>query len=328
MSNEHEFSFHLIEEREFRERFLPAVQGNEPIVREILDACDASGPSWTALHKLFDETRVTWQRAVETDDGEGAQRSLFAAFARVVAHLRPAFLVRGFSLASLDAVAPDLTRRVQSPGALLRDANGEVLPGVSANLPARVPARCLPGRSGGGFIPADEVRPFVDALRAAMPRIVDALGPSAEPGLTVLLSALVEAKLQGCALLEASEALVGDTHLPRDHKLSFERPGDLPPAVRREVARLYGRDEPPPAEPEPAPAPKAAPAVVAYTPRGSYSVGQRLQHKAFGTGEVVQVLDSRRLKVRFDDDEKTLVQGLPGASGAANNGGDDGRQGE
>ncbi len=327
MSNEqHEFSYHLIEEREFRERFLPAVQGNEPIVREILDACDASGPSWTALHKLFDETRVTWQRAVETDDGEQAQRSLFAAFARVVAHLRPAFVVRGFSLASLDAVAPDLTRRVQSPGALLRDASGEVLPGVSANLPGRVPARCLSGRSGGGFIPTDEVRPFVDALRTAMPRIVDALGPAAEPGLTVLLSALVEAKLHGCALLEASEALVGDTHLPRNHKLSFDRPGDLPPAVRREVAKLYGRDEPPPA-PEPEPAPPAAPAeVVAYTPRGTYEVGQRLQHKAFGTGEVVQVLDSRRLKVRFSDDEKTLVQGLPGA-GSAGNGGD-ARQGD
>lgn len=326
MSNEHEFSFHLIEEREFRERFLPAVQGNEPIVREILEACDASGPSWTALHKLFDETRVAWQRAVETDDGEQAQRSLFAAFARVVAHLRPAFVVKGFSFASLDAVAPDLTRRIQSPGALLRDAQGEVLPGVSANLPARVPARCLPGRSGGGYIPTEEVRPFVDAFRAAMPRIVDALGPAAEPGLTVLLSALVEAKLHGCALLEASDALVGDTHLPRDHRLSFERPGDLPPAVRREVAKLYGREEPPPRPAEPPPPPKVEPEVVTYTPRGTYSVGQRLQHKAFGTGEVVQVLDSRRLKVRFADDEKTLVQGLPAGNGS--DGSDERRQGE
>lgn len=325
MTNEHEYTFHLIEEREFRERFLPAVQGAEPIVRELLDACDASGPSWTALHKLFDETRVTWQRAVETEDGEQAQRSLFAAFARVVAHLRPAFIVRGFSLASLDAVAPDLMRRVQSPGVLLRDANGEVLQGVPPALPGRVPARCVSGRSGGGFVPAEEVRPFVDALRAAMPRIVDALGPAAEPGLTVLLSALVEAKLQGCALLEACEALVGDTHLPRDHKLTFERPGDLPPAVRREVAKLYGRDEPPP--PEPPPPPKKPAEAVAYTPRGSYEVGQRLQHKAFGTGEVVQVLDSRRLKVRFDDDEKTLVQGLPGAGGGGAAAAD-GRQGE
>lgn len=326
MSNDHEFSYHLIEEREFRERFLPAVQGNEPIVREILDACDASGPSWTALHKLFDETRVTWQRAVESDDGEQAQRSLFPAFARVVAHLRPAFVVRGFGLSALEPAAPDLARRVQSPGLLLRDADGQVLPGVTATLPGRVPARCLPGRSGGGFIPRDEVRPFLDAFRAALPRLVDALGPAAEPGLTVLLSALVEAKLQECALLEASEALVGDTHLPRNHKLAFERPADLPPAVRREVARAFGRDEPPPPQEEPAPAPAPAPEVVAYTPRGSYNVGQRLQHKAFGTGEVVQVLDSRRLKVRFSDDEKTLVQGLPGGGGAQRQ--DDGRQGE
>ncbi|MCO5171075.1 MAG: hypothetical protein M9894_32525 [Planctomycetes bacterium] len=325
MSNDHEFSYHLIEEREFRERFLPAVQGNEPIVREILDACDASGPSWTALHKLFDETRVTWQRAVESDDGEQAQRSLFAAFARVVAHLRPAFVVRGFGLASLDAVAPELGRHVQSPGVLLRDPEGQVLAGVSAALPDRVPARCLPGRSGGGYIPRDEVRPCLDAFRAALPRLVDTLGPAAEPGLTVLLSALVEAKLHESALLEASDALAGDTHLPRDHKLAFERPGDLPPAVRREVARAYGRDEPPPPQEEPPPPPKAEPQVVAYTPRGTYNVGQRLQHKAFGTGEVVQVLDSRRLKVRFSDDEKTLVQGLPAADGAQR---PDGRQGE
>jgi hypothetical protein len=318
VTNEHEFSYHLIEEREFRERYLPGVQGNEPIVREILDACDASGPSWTALHKLFDETRVAWTRAVETEDGEQTQRALFAGFARVVAHLRPAYLVRGFSLASLEPVAPDLYRRVQSPGLLLRDVEGRALEGVPTNLPARVPARCFAGRSGGGFIPKEEVRPFLDAFRAVLPRIVEALGPAAEPGLTVLLSALVEAKLQEHALLEASDALVGDTHLPRDHRLTFEHAGDLPPACRREVARLYGREEPPPAEPEPEPPPRREEAqVVAYTPRGTYSLGQRLQHKAFGTGEVVQILDSRRLKVRFSDDEKTLVQGLPGQDGHA-----------
>jgi hypothetical protein len=319
VTNDHEFSFHLVEEREFRERYLPAVQGNEPIVREILDACDASGPSWTALHKLFDETRVTWQRAVEVDDGEQAQRSLFAGFARVVTHLRPTYLVRGFSFASLDAVAPELTKRIQSPGVLLRDGAGQVLTGIPATLPGRVPARCLSGRSGGGFIPREDVRPFLDAFRAAMPKIVDKLGPSAEPGLTVLLSALVEAKLHDTALLEGSDVLVGDTHVPRDHKLSFDRPGDLPPAVRREVAKLYGRDEPPPPVEAPPPPKKKEADVVAYTPRGTYKEGQRLEHKSFGTGEVVQVLDSRRLKVRFSDDEKTLIQGMPGA---------DGRQGE
>lgn len=321
MTNDHEFSYHLVEEREFRDRYFPGIQGAEPIVREILDACDASGPSWTALHKLFDETRVIWQRAVETQDAEQVQRALIPGFARVVAHLRPAYCVRGFSLTILDQVAPDLARRLQSPSVLLRDAGGEVLSGVPPAMPARVPARCLPGgRSGGAFIPKEEVRPFLDAFRAALPRIVHTIGPAGEAGLTVFLSALVEAKLHECALLEACDALVGDTHLPRDHRLTFERAGDLPPAVRREVARLYGRDEPaaaPAAAAAPSPAPPAE--VLPYSPKGSYSVGQRLQHKSFGTGEVVQVLDSRRLKVKFSEEEKTLVQGMsqPGGGGGA-----------
>jgi hypothetical protein len=319
-SNDHEYSYHLVEEREFRDRYFPGIQGAEPIVREILDACDASGPSWTALHKLFDETRVIWQRAVETNDGEQVQRALIPGFARVVAHLRPAFCVKGFNLSILDQVAPELAKRLQSPAVLLRDSSGEVLTGVPATMPARVPARCLPGgRSGGAFIPKDEVRPFLDAFRAALPRIVDAVGPTGEAGLTVFLSALVEAKLHESALLEACDALVGDTHLPRDHRLTFERAGDLPPAVRREVAKLYGREEAPAAtvESAAASAPRKEVEVLPYSPKGTYSVGQRLQHKSFGTGEVTQVLDSRRLKVKFSEEEKTLIQGMTPPGGGA-----------
>jgi len=97
-----EFTFHLIDEREFRDRFLPAVQGDEAIVREMLEAANASGPVWTALHKLFDETRVEWLKAVEIGDGEAIQRTLFAAFARLVSHLRPAYCVQDFGLSSLN----------------------------------------------------------------------------------------------------------------------------------------------------------------------------------------------------------------------------------
>lgn len=333
-----EVTYHLIDERDFRERYFPAValqpapgedreavdKEREAIVREILDACDAAGPSWTALHKLFDETRAGWLRAAEIEDGEQVQRGLVAGYARVVAHLRPAFCVRGFSLLALDRAAPEVARKVRSPGALLRDPGGALLPGVPERLAARVPARILAGgRSGGGFIPRDEVRPFLDALRAALPGAARTLGPSGEAGLTVLLSALVEAKLQGYGLLEAVDAIAGDPHLPKDHRLGHDRPGTLPPACVREVGKLYGKGDGAPAAPAPAPAaapaPRAAAQAIAYSPRSTYEVGQRIQHKAFGTGEVTQVLDSRRLKVRFTDDEKTLVQGLPagGGDGAA-----------
>ena len=44
---------------------------------------------------------------------------------------------------------------------------------------------------------------------------------------------------------------------------------------------------------------------------GRDEVGQRLEHRAFGAGEVVRILDSRRMRAVFDGQEKTLIQGLP-----------------
>jgi hypothetical protein len=39
-------------------------------------------------------------------------------------------------------------------------------------------------------------------------------------------------------------------------------------------------------------------------------LGQRLEHKSFGQGHVIAIIDSRRLKVQFAEAEKTLIQGL------------------
>ena len=307
-----EFSFHLIEEREFRQRFLPAVQGNEDIVREMLDAAGAEGPVWTALHKLFDETRVEWLKAVEAGDGEAVQRTLFAGFARLIAHIRPAYCVQGFGLSLINPTTfPEIGQRIRSPGQLLLDAEGRPLEGVSETIAQRVPPRCLPGRSGGVFVPAAEVRDFLAAVRGSLPRLADELPRQslpAEAGLTVLLSALVEAKLQGRAVLEASDALLDDQHLPKDHKLSFEAPEDLPPAVVREVGKVLGKEPEP--EPEPKPEPKPERPVLEYSPQGRFEVGQRLRHKNFGEGVVIEILDSRRLKASFKGEEKILIQGL------------------
>lgn len=310
-----EFSFHPFDEREFRDRFFPALLGDEPIVRELLDAADASGPSWTALHKLFDDSRVAYVNAVEKRDGDAIRQTAFAAFAQFVAHLRPAYVGRGAGLSSIDRHAfPELAKYLRSPAALLA-RDGAPLEGVPADLGALVPATEPAGRSASVVVLADEVRPCVDALRAALPKLVPWLqerGLPAEELLAVALSALVEAKLQGRALIEARDVLVGDDHLPNGHRCSFEAPETLPPATVREIARTFGREpEPPPAaKPEPALAP-AEPSSVRYTPQGQYEVGQRLEHKAFGEGEVVRILDSRRVRAVFGGEEKTLVQGLP-----------------
>ena len=307
-----EHSYHLFSEREFRERFLPAIQGEEPIVRELLDAANASGPKWTALHKMFDATRISFLEAVETDDGGAAQRTIFPAFCRLLSHLRPFYLVKGFSFSSIDRREfPELMAFVKSPGLLMLDDQNKPLPGISTLLPSRVPNKCLSGLSGGGVVLKDDVRAMIDQLRTDMPRLVEwaqARDMPAEDGLTIMLAALVRAKLKGRALIEGSSVLHEDPHPEKSHRLSMDEPGSLAPAVVREIGKLFGRTVPAPKPRAPEPEPVAT--AVKYTPQGSYEIGQLLQHARFGAGEVVEILDSRRLKVQFADLEKTLIQGL------------------
>lgn len=317
MSDAPETTFHPFDERELRERFAVAANGDDDLVRELLDAAEVGGPSWTALKKAFDEAGAAWTKAREAADPVPLEQTVLPTFARWLTYLRPAYCVRGFSTADLTRLVPSLGARLRGPDALLRGPDGVALPGLAPGVAERTSARPGRTRSVGAYVPKDEVRSFLDAFRAALPELKDALGPQGERPLAVLLSALVEAKLSGQALLEACDALSGDGFLPKDHRLGQEEAG-LPPAVVREVAKLYGRDA---SErlPKVAPAPAAPPRpqVLPYSPRSTFEVGQRLAHKAFGTGEVTQVLDSRRLKVRFPDEERTLVQGLPPADGGA-----------
>jgi len=309
------FTLHVCDEREFRHRFLPALagEGDEVVVRELLDAANAAGPSWTALHKMFDENRPLWNKGIETQDGAALLRSGFAGFARLQGHLRPAFVAKGGGLSHVDRGAfAELASYIRSPGVLLMDEEGNPLPGVPANIPGRVPGRCQPGGpSGGGVVLAKDIRAFVKALRGDMPRLAESLGRQgldAEQVLTTILAAAVEAKLRDAALFEACDALKGDTFVPNGHLIQFpEDSSAIPLAVRREAGRVFGRDV---EEPKKAPQTESQRLRVAYSPQNVYRVGDEIQHKSFGSGEVTRVLDSRRLKVRFDDDERTLVQGL------------------
>ncbi|MDC3378991.1 hypothetical protein OAX78_01755 [Planctomycetota bacterium] len=315
----HNYSFHLFHKREFAQRFLPAAQGNEPLVREILDAAGAEGPRWTALHKLFDGLRAPIPGTSGEDaptelvlrDGPYAQQTLVAAFAQLTVHLRAAFVSEGFGLSSIDSAEfPELAALIRSPGELLAGPDGRSLEGIPSHLPGQVPVRCLPGRSSGGYIRKEDVRPFLKAFRAAMPKLAKWAQDHdlpAEHGITLLLSALVQAKLGEYSLIEGCEVLGEPKFIPKGHVLKFG--GELPPAVVREVGKLFGRVPAPKAAPAPAPAP-APKEAVPYSPKGVYGVGQLLVHKSFGTGEVIKVLDSKRLVAKFGETERNLAQGF------------------
>lgn len=283
------------------------------MVRELLDAANAAGPSWTALHKMFDENRPLWNKGIESQDGAALLRSGFAGFARLQGHLRPAFVAKGGGLSHVDRGAfPELASYIRSPGVLLMDEEGNPLPGVPANIPSRVPGRCQPGGpSGGGVVLAKDIRAFVKALRGDMPRLAESLGRQgldAEQILTTILAAAVEAKLRDAALYEACDALKGDEFIPEGHLIQFpEDEGAIPLAVRREAGRVFGRDV---EAPKKAPQTESQRLRVAYSPKNVYRVGDEIEHKNFGTGEVTRVLDSRRLKVSFAGEEKTLAQGM------------------
>jgi len=318
-AKQHHYSLHIFDEREFRHRFLPALQGDEAIVRELLEAANAAGPSWTALHKMFDETRPLWEQAMEAQDGHAAQRTGFAGFARLQAHLRPAYVITGAGLTHIERGAfPELCSYIKSPGVLLMEGDS-ALPQVPANLPSRVPGRCQTTPSGGGVVLKEDVRPFLQALRGDLPRLAESFsrqGLPAEQAITLILAAAVEAKLKGSALFEAVDCFVEDTHLPADHQLTWERQEQLPTAIRREAGRVFGREVVSERlqqmlEEE---VPRRPASAVPYSPQSSYSVGQKIEHKNFGEGEVTRVLDSRRLKVRFAEEEKVLVQGLKPAA--------------
>lgn len=322
------YTLHVCDEREFRHRFLPALtgEGDEAIVRELLDAANAAGPSWTALHKTFDETRPLWNKAIETQDGAALQTSGFGAFARLQGHLRPAYAIRRAGLSHIDRAAfPELASYLRSPGVLLLDEAGEPLPGIPANIPSRVPGRCQgTGRSGGAVVLAKDVRPFLKALRGDLPRLAEAfgrLGLPAEEALTVILAATVEAKLRDAALFEACDALANDVHIPEGHLIHFpEHKEAIPLAVRREAARVFGHEVEAPPEP---PRTESQRLRLAYSPQKVYRVGDEIEHKSFGAGEVTRVLDSRRLKVSFAGNERTLVQGLKAAASASDVGPED-----
>jgi hypothetical protein len=50
--------------------------------------------------------------------------------------------------------------------------------------------------------------------------------------------------------------------------------------------------------------------VLEYSPQGRFDVGQRIRHKSFGEGQVLEILDSRRFRASFQAGEKILIQGL------------------
>lgn len=48
----------------------------------------------------------------------------------------------------------------------------------------------------------------------------------------------------------------------------------------------------------------------AYTSEGSFAEGDLLRHRKFGDGVVTRVIDTRKVEVLFQDEARTLAQGL------------------
>jgi hypothetical protein len=47
-----------------------------------------------------------------------------------------------------------------------------------------------------------------------------------------------------------------------------------------------------------------------YNPAGSFAEGELLQHRKFGDGIVTRVIDASKIEVLFQDEARTLAQGL------------------
>ncbi|MBI3725862.1 hypothetical protein HY251_18190 [bacterium] len=320
-------TLHLIDEKQYREVFVPAVAGDEAALNQLLEWASLLSAGWESrseAYRLVKDLRGKWKTAVETRGlGETGTRSLDFGknlnyvYGVLTAFRRPAFYAQDFSFSTLGKVGlSDLASFVVDAKVLL-----EGFPNCPAWLPQTATGGLGQGATSGLYLPKDRVVPFLKALRANLAGLgerIRASGHDPEEGLAWLISACVEAKeiRPECGLLELQDA-----YSPRGGRPAFPpetaralATSTFPNAVIKEVRRALGKAMPePPPEPAPAPPPRAAavPTAIPYSPQLDWKVGQRVVHKRFGTGEVRKVLDHNKVVVAFGPDERTLAQNAP-----------------
>jgi hypothetical protein len=330
-------TLHLIDEKQYREIYVPAVAGDETALNQLLEWASLLSAGWESrseAYRLVKELRGKWKTAIEARAPGGPPPGMPAEATRTVdfgknlnyvygvlsAFRRPAFYAKDFSFTTLMRCGlGDLATFVVDARVLLEGAEG-----IPAWLPATMMSGFGQGQTSGLYLPKDRVVPFLKALRSNLKGFgekIRAAGKDPEEGLAWLISACVEAKeiRPECGILELQDAYqpaAGKTAFPTETARAYAQ-GTFPNAVLKEVRKALGKAQapepvaPPPAPAAPAPSPYANDPPIPYSPQKDYKVGQKVVHKRFGTGEIKKVLDRSKVVIAFGAEERTLVQNAP-----------------
>lgn len=341
-------TLHLIDEKQYREIYVPAVAGDEAALNQLLEWASLLSAGWESrseAYRLVKDLRGKWKAAVEAKSGIAPApnpsgygygsssapsepvrtidfgKNLNYVYGILSAFRRPAFYARDFSFSTLTKCGlGDLATYVVDARVLLDQATN-----VPTWLPATATGGLGTGATSGLYLPKDRVVPFLKALRSNLKGFgekIRATGHDAEEGLAWLISACVEAKeiRPECGILELQDAFSphgGRAAFPAETARALAT-NTFPKAVVKEVRKAMGTltaSTDPTAEVEPAPraAPKAAAPTssepaVPYSPQADYKVGQKVVHKKFGTGEVKKIVSRNKVVIGFGAEERTLAQ--------------------
>jgi hypothetical protein len=321
-----ERTLHLVDEKHYKEIFVPSVSGDEDALNELLEWASLLSTGWeprSQAYALVKDARGHWKTAVEARKaGESpartadfAARVLNVAFGALSAYRRPCYVLpRGLSLSSLEPLG--LTELSKYLG----DSN-KLLEGVTLApswMKDTTKATSGHGPSAGLYLGKDKVVPFLKTLRSDLrghAKKLEAAGIAPEPALTLFLSAAIEAKETHAGILELEDVLGGPRGvLFPPETIRSQALANLPGAVTREVRKALGQAFEPPAPlkealTRPAEVPKKdyGPPVP-YSPKADYKEGQKIEHKKFGQGEVKRIVDRNKILVEFSSGERTLAQ--------------------
>lgn len=320
-------SLHLMDEKQYREIYIPAVAGDESALNQLLEWASLLSAGWESrseAYRLVKDLRIKWKAAIEARGlGEGGRtvdfgKNLNYVYGVLSAFRRPAFYAKDFSFSTLTKCGlGDLSTFVVDARMLL-----EGMPGVPPWLPGTATGGLGQGATSGLYLPKDRVVPFLKALRSNLKGFGEKIrqsGHDPEEGLAWLISACVEAKeiRPECGILELQDAYspqTGRASFPTETARALAT-NTFPNAVLKEVRKALGtaREEAPLPPPvtlptPPPPNPHANEPAQPYSPQKDWKVGQRVTHKKFGTGEVKKVLNHNKIIVAFAGEERQFAQ--------------------
>ena len=323
-------TLHLIDEKQYREIYVPAVAGDESALNQLLEWASLLSAGWESrseAYRLVKELarQVEGRQNQARGIGDGGRTADFGknlnyVYGVLSAFRRPAFYAKDFSFTTMNKIGlGDLSSFVVDARVLL-----EGYP----NCPA-----WLPATTTGGLASGQDLGPLPsEGSRRAVPQ-----GAPLAPGKKLRRedprrrqeprggSRLAHRRVRRG---EGDPPRVRDPRapgrlLPRDRAHDVPRRvaarafanNTFPSAVLKEVRKALGTltpvdTAPPPPEPvaAPAPSPYANEPAVPYSPQRDFKVGQRVTHKRFGTGEVKKVLNSTKVVIAFGTEERTLAQ--------------------